>query len=80
MPFPNFISQVGFFFFFWQGTFLRNSVCLEHTLGNADRMTKSADFGVIQTWIQILILPLNGCVIFDKSLTLSEPQFLLFVK
>ena len=49
MPFPNFISQVGFFFFFWQGTFLRNSVCLEHTLGNADMMTKSADFGVIQT-------------------------------
>lgn len=53
---------------------------MEHTLGNADMMTKSADFGVIQTWIQILTLPLNGCVIFDKSLNLSEPQFLLFVK
>lgn len=43
-------------------------------------MTKSADFGVIQTWIQILTLPLNGCVIFDKSRNLSEPQFFLSVK
>ena len=31
---------------------------MEHTLGNADIMSKSADFGVIQTWIQILTLPL----------------------
>ena len=42
----------------------RNTFCLgvcsrrEHTLGNADMMTKSADFGVIQTWIQILTLSL----------------------
>lgn len=43
-------------------------------------MIKSADFGVSQTWIQILILPLSGCVIFDKPLNLSEPQFPLSVK
>ena len=43
-------------------------------------MIKSAGFGVSQTWIQILALPLNGCVIFDKSLNLSEPRFLFYVK
>lgn len=43
-------------------------------------MIKSAGFGVSQTWIQILALPLSGCVIFDESLNLSEPQFSLSVE
>lgn len=43
-------------------------------------MIKGAGFGVSQTWIQNLVLPLSDCVIFDKSLNLSEPPFPPLVK
>lgn len=41
---------------------------------------KSPGFGFSQTGIQILAVPLTGCVIFEKSFKLSEPQFLLSIE
>ena len=38
-------------------------------------MIKGAGFGVSQTCTQNLALPHSDCVIFDKSLNLSEPPF-----